>query len=403
MSRITRLRRAAALTLPVEQHQRGGVTAVAGPLIVCAPNAFKGTLTAAQAAAAMALGVRRAVPDACVVEVPVADGGDGTLDVLLHAAGTRGRIERHEVSGPVGIPVVARLGWLDPTTAVVELAEAAGLRLLPVSALQPLEATSRGVGELMARALDGGAARVVVGVGGSACTDGAAGLVQALGLRVLDATGTTVAPGGGGLSAVEHVDAAGLDPRLAGVTIEVAVDTRAPLLGVGGAAHLYGPQKGATPAQVDVLEAAMQRWAGVLERDLGVDPGLRAAAGAGAAGACAYGLAAVVGARIVSGGELVCDAAGLDAALAGANLVLTGEGRVDASTATGKAPHEVARRAAAAGVACVAIAGSLDGVPDQLFAEVVELAPGLPRAEVMALGAQPLADAAAAAVSRWWR
>ena len=371
-------------------------------MIVLAPNAFKGTLTAAEASAAMAAGVRRVRPDAAVVEIPVADGGDGTLDVLVRAVGSSARVERLDVSGPAGATVRARLGWIDARTAVVELADAAGLRLLRADALLPLEATSHGVGELIAAALDRGAVRIVVGVGGSACTDGGAGLLSALGLRALTRHGEPVPPGGGGLVDLGWIDATGLDPRVRSTDPEVAVDTRAPLLGPGGAAHLYGPQKGATAEQVAVLEAAMRRWAEVVERDVGADPAVRVAPGSGAAGGVAYGLAAVAGASIVPGAALVCDAVGLDSALRGAELVITGEGRVDASTATGKAPHEVALRARAAGIPCVALAGALSGDPDPLFAGVVELGPGLPRDAVIALGAEAIVDAAAVAVSRRW-
>ena len=370
------------------------------PLIVCAPNAFKGTLTAVEAAAAMARGVRRALPGAAAVEVPVADGGDGTLDVLLRAAGAGARVDAHRATGPLGVPVAARLGWTGPERAVVELAEASGLRLLGATGLDALAATSRGVGDLLRAALGGGARHVVVGAGGSACTDGGAGLLAALGLRVLDGAGAEVGPGGGGLAAVARVDATGLDPWLAAARIEVAADTRATLSGPDGAARLYGPQKGASAEDVEALDAALQRWAGVLEADLGVDPAHRDSPGAGAAGGAAYGLAAVAGASIVAGAALVCDAAGLDAALRDADLVLTGEGRLDPTTATGKAPHEVALRAAAAGVPCVAIVGSVSGDPDRLFAAVAVL----PRADPSGSprGWQDaLAEAAASAVSAW--
>lgn len=337
---------------------------------VCAPNAFKGALGAREAAAAMAAGVRDAGGEA--VEVPVADGGDGTLDVLL-AASPGSRVQRVRVQGPLGAPVEARLGWLGDGTAVVEMAEVAGLRLLPRDALDPLRASTYGVGELLRAALDGGARRIVVGVGGSATTDGGAGLAVALGARLLDAAGAELGPGGGALGSLVRVDRGALDPRLRDCRIEVAVDVRSPLLGPRGAAAVFGPQKGATPEQVALLEAGLTRWLAALA----ADPLISEQPGMGAAGGCAFGLAAMCWARLVPGAALVCDMVGLDAALAGADLVLTGEGRLDASTAAGKAPAEVARRAVAAGVPCVALAGSVETPVDPLYSGAVAIGAGL--------------------------
>lgn len=331
------------------------------PRIVCAPNAFKGTLTAAVAAAAMARGVHRARPDAVTVEVPVADGGDGTLDVLLAAVGGRGRVEVITVTGPTGAPVAARLGWIGATTSVVELAEASGLRLLghPPGPLDALRAGSRGVGELIRHALDGGAGRIVVGLGGSACTDGGAGLLAGLGMRLLDGSGRALADGGGALVDLGAVDVTDLHPGLRRAQVEVAVDTRAPLLGAGGAAALFAPQKGAGPAEVERLEAGLGRLVAIAGAALGADPALATRPMTGAAGGCSWALGAA-GARLAGGAALVCDAVGLDAALEGAALAITGEGRLDLQTATGKAPFEVRQRAAAAGVPCVAVAGRAD-------------------------------------------
>ncbi len=364
--------------------------------VVCAPNAYKGSLDARAAAAALARGVAAAGGDP--VELPVADGGDGTLDVLLGAAGAAARVAVRRVTGPLGDPVDARLGWLDAATAVVELAEASGLRLLG-DGLDALRATSRGTGELIAAALDGGASRIVVGIGGSACTDGGAGLAAALGVRLLDAAGAPLGDGGGALAGLAALDLRGRHPGLGRCRLEVAVDVASPLLGPGGAAAVFGPQKGADAAAVAALEAGLRRLARVAGRDAGADPGLVARPGAGSAGGCGYGLAALCGAALRPGAALVCDTVGLDAALGGAALVLTGEGRLDASTAAGKAPAEVARRARRAGVACVAIAGGVgEGVPP-LFDRVVEIGPGLPPAERIA-GAARLLEEAAAAVAR---
>ena len=320
----------------------------------------------------MALGARDAGGEP--VEVPVADGGDGTLDVLL-GADPRSRVTRHRVTDPLGASVSARLGWLDDGSAVVEMAEASGLRLIGRRKPDPRRATSRGTGELILAALDGGAARIIVGVGGSASTDGGAGLLQALGARLLGEGGRELGPGGAALRNLESIDLGGIDARLGTVPLHVAVDVRNPLLGPDGAATVFGPQKGARPTDVAFLEAGLDRFASVSERDAGA-AGYAATPGSGAGGGAAFGLM-LLGAYRVAGASLVCDLVGLDVALAGAALVLTGEGRLDAQTSWGKAPAEVARRAVAAGVPCVAIAGSVGELPLDLarvFAEVVSLA-----------------------------
>ena len=351
--------------------------------MLCAPNAFKGTLTAQRAASAMAAGAREA--GAVAAELPVADGGDGTLDVLLSAAAAP-RVTEHLVTSPLGAPVRARLGWIDPATAVVEMAEASGLRLL-AAPLDAPAATSRGAGELIAAALEAGAQRVIVGVGGSATTDGGAGLLEALGARFLDALGAELPPGGGALIRLERIDLSGLDLRLDGVTIQVAADVRNPLSGPDGAAVVFGPQKGATESEVALLDAGLTRLAKVAERDLGA-AGLADRPGTGAAGGAAFALA-LLGATLAPGAALVCDLVGLDAALAGAALVLTGEGRLDAQTAFGKAPAEVAERARLAGLPCAVIAGSVADPLGGLFTRALslqELAPDAdPRANSLDL------------------
>jgi glycerate kinase len=319
-----------------------------GVRIVLAPDSFKGSLSADRAAEVIAAGLTRSLPGAEPVLRPVADGGEGTVAAALRA-GYRPR--RARVSGPDGRPVDAVLAVRGPT-AVVELAAAAGLGLLDRPA--PLTATTRGVGELVRSALDAGADRIVLGIGGSATTDGGAGMLQALGMRLLTADGSEVPPGGGGLAALDRIDPAGRDPRLAGVELVVASDVDNPLTGPAGAAHVFGPQKGASAAQVAELDAALTGYAAVLGRDLGAD--VAGTPGAGGAGGTAAG-ALALGARVVSGAGLVCDLVGLDEALAGAGLVVTGEGSLDGQTLRGKAPAEVARRARAAGVPCVALAG----------------------------------------------
>jgi glycerate 2-kinase len=317
--------------------------------VVIAPDSFKGSLAADRVADALAEGLRRVRPEVEAVLRPIADGGEGTVAAALRA-GYRPRTVT--VSGPDGRQVEATLA-LDGTTAVVELATAAGLGLLRRPA--PTTATTRGVGELVRAALDGGVRRIVLGIGGSATTDGGAGMLQALGVRLLDTDGAELPPGGGALARLDRVDPAGLDPRLAGVEFVVASDVTNPLIGPDGAAAVFGPQKGATPEQVAELDAALARYARVLGRDLGTDPSR--VRGAGGAGGTAAGALAVLGASVVSGAGLVCELVGLDEVLGGAVLAVTGEGALDEQTLSGKAPSEVARRAGEAGVPCVAVAG----------------------------------------------
>jgi glycerate 2-kinase len=336
---------------------------------VCAPNAFKGTLSARSAATAIARGVRDA--GAHPIEVPVADGGDGTLDVLLAARGNAGRVTRHRVTGPLGHPLIARLGWLAPGEAVVELAEASGLRRVHPRPLDALHATSRGTGELIRIALDAGAHRILIGVGGSACTDGGSGMLQALGARLIDTHGVDIGPGGAGLEDLARIDLAGMHRALALCSIEVACDIRSTLLGPDGAAMMFAAQKGATPNDVRRLEAALAHLVDVASAEYRGE-GSSMFPGSGAAGGCGFGLA-LAGARLLAGAALICDEVGLDEALSGAALVITGEGRLDSQTQTGKAPAEVAARAKAAGVPCVAIGGSVVDPLPALFARTWSL------------------------------
>lgn len=271
------------------------------------------------------------------------------------------------VHGPLGGPRAARLGWLEPGVAVVEMAEAAGLRLLG-RRRDPMRASSAGAGDLLRVALDGGAHRVIVGVGGSASTDGGMGALAALGGRLLDERGQAVEPGGAALARVATVDLSAARGRLRGREVQVAVDVRSPLFGPDGAAHVFAPQKGADPLQVELLDAGLRHFAAVLERAAAM-PGLSAQAGAGAAGGAAFALAAI-GATLVGGAGLVCDQVGIDAAISRADLVITGEGRLDSQTAAGKAPAEVALRARRAGVPCVAVCGEVAGGEDLFFATI---------------------------------
>jgi glycerate kinase len=339
--------------------------------IVIAPDSFKGSLAADRAAAAIAAGVRRVLPAAELVVRPVADGGEGTVAAALRA-GYSPRTAR--VSGPDGRPLEATFAT-DDVTAVLELASAAGIGLAPPA---PLTATTRGVGALVLAAIDAGARRVVLGIGGSATTDGGAGMLQALGVRLLDADGRDIPPGGARLARLARADASGLDPRLAGVELVVASDVDNPLTGRTGAAAVFAPQKGASPDDVRVLDAALIRYAGVLSRDLGVD--VAAVPGAGGAGGTAAG-AMAVGGRVVSGAALVCDLVGLSEVIAGAALVVTGEGALDEQTLSGKAPAEVAARARTAGVPCLALAGVVAVDPARLTAVGISAAHALTEIE----------------------
>jgi glycerate 2-kinase len=324
--------------------------------VVVAPNAFKGTMTAPQAAAAIARGVLEVFPDAEIVEVPVADGGDGTVEALVSAHRGEYRIAR--VDGPLGDPVEARYGLIDSgATAVVELATASGLALIPAERRDPRRASTFGFGQLLEAARRDGPSKILAGIGGSATNDGGAGMGQAVGYRLLDVDGHDLPRGGAALAGLARIDPSGFDrDAWRRIQVRVACDVTNPLLGPEGASAIYGPQKGADPEAVRELDAALARFAQVVERDLGKK--VADIPGAGAAGGAGAGLIAFLDAELLRGAPLVVEASGLDAALKGADLVITGEGQVDEQTAFGKAPGEVARRAQAAGVPVLLLAGS---------------------------------------------
>ena len=323
--------------------------------VVVAPNAFKGSLTASQAADAIARGVREVFPDAEVLEVPVADGGDGTVEALVSAH--RGTYLTAGVEGPLGDPVSAVYGMIDAgRTGVMELASASGLTLIPAGRRDPRKASTYGFGQLLEAVRGAGAGQVLAGIGGSATNDGGAGMAQALGYRLLDAAGRDLPRGGAALARLERIDPAGFDPGWHAVNMMVACDVTNPLTGPQGASAVYGPQKGADEASVRELDAALVNFAAVIERDLGKR--VADVPGAGAAGGAGAGLLAFLDARLVPGAPLIVTASGLDEKLPGADLVITGEGRVDSQTAYGKAPGEVAKRAQAARIPVLLIAGS---------------------------------------------
>ncbi|MGW4546267.1 glycerate kinase [Streptomyces violaceorubidus] len=325
--------------------------------VLVAADKFKGSLTAVEVAERVTAGLRRVVPDVRVEALPVADGGDGTV-----AAAVAAGFERREVrvAGPLGDEVTAAYA-LREGTAVVEMAEASGLQRLPEGVLAPLTASTYGSGELLRAALDAGARTIVFGVGGSATTDGGAGMLAALGARFLDGDGQPVAPGGGGLAALASADLSGLDPRLSDVELVLASDVDNPLTGPKGAPAVYGPQKGASPDDVRALDAALGHLAKVLERTEGVGAraaGYAASQGAGAAGGVGFG-AMLLGARFRPGIEVMLDVLGFAPALERAELVITGEGSLDEQTLHGKAPAGVAAAARAAGKEVVAVCGRL--------------------------------------------
>jgi glycerate kinase len=327
--------------------------------IVVAPDKFKGSLPATQVAAAIAAGLHAGRPNAEVVTIPVADGGEGTVDAAVAAGFERVPVT---AAGPAGDPVQASYARRGEV-AVVELAGVCGLARLPGGRPAPLTASSFGAGEVLRAALEAGARKIILGAGGSASTDGGAGLLQALGARVLDTSGRPVRPGGAGLREVAALDLTGLHRALqsaqcpAGYPADIilAADVDNPLTGPDGAAEVYGPQKGASPAEVAALDAGLRRWAAVVAAAAGRD--WSRTPGAGAAGGVGFAALAVLGATRRPGIELVLDLAGFETALDGADLVITGEGSLDAQSLAGKTPVGVARAAARRGIAVVAVAG----------------------------------------------
>ena len=322
--------------------------------IVIAPDSFKESLSALQVAAAIEAGMREVWPSATYVKLPVADGGEGTVQAMIDATGGA-RIAAH-VTGPLGEPIAAFYGHTGEL-AVIEMAAASGLESVPPARRNPLVTTSRGTGELIRLALDAGARRFVLGVGGSATNDGGAGMLQALGVRLLDAAGRDIGPGGGALAGLARIDASGLDPRVRASEFHIACDVSNPLVGPRGASAIFGPQKGATPEMVAQLDANLAHYAGIVSRDVGQD--VAGLPGAGAGGGIAAAMVAFLGGRLRPGIEIVTEAVGLDAVVRDADLVVTGEGRIDSQTVNGKTPMGVARVAARHRVPVIGIGGSL--------------------------------------------
>jgi glycerate kinase len=345
--------------------------------IIIAPQGFKGNLTALEVARAIEEGIKRVVPHAKTTIKPMADGGEGTVQALVDATG--GEMMVTEVTGPLEERVTAHWGILsDKTTAVIEMAAASGLPLVPPEKRNPLVTTTYGTGELIRTALDHGCRKLIIGIGGSATNEGGAGMAQALGAKFLDARGEELPFGGAALARLEHIDVSNLDPRLADFDVTLASDVNNPLCGPRGASAIYGPQKGATPEMVKQLDAALAHYADVIQKDLGID--VRDVPGAGAAGGLGLGLMVFLKAKMVPVIDVVLKATKLVADLEGADLVFTAEGRIDRQSAMGKVPTGVALKAKEFGSPVIALAGEVADdyrvVYEQGIDAVLSIAPG---------------------------
>lgn len=371
--------------------------------LIIAPDSFKESLGANAVAEAIAAGWASVYPDAEIGLFPMADGGEGTVDALLAALGGERREAR--VSGPLGEPVLAHWGWLGGGLAVIEVAAASGLQCVRVDQRDAFRASSQGTGQLIAAALNAGATRIILGLGGSATNDAGAGLLSALGARFLDTQNQPLAPGGGALQALHSIDLDGLDARLSEVEFLVAADVDNPLCGPRGASCVFGPQKGANALQVQQLDQALGRFADVLADTIKVD--LRNEPGVGAAGGLGFAALAILRARFRPGIELVAEVCGLARAIQGADLVITGEGRLDGQSLHGKTPVGVARIAQAAGVPVIALAGSLGEGYQRLYEAGIDaafsLTPGPMALDYAMAHAATQLQARAADLARLWR
>jgi len=368
--------------------------------VVIAPDSFKEALPAAQVCQAIARGVRRVRPEATLDLVPMADGGEGTVEALVAATG--GHLRQTDVAGPLGEPVSATWAVLGDAgrTAVIEMAAASGLALVPAARRNPLRTSTLGTGQLICTALEEGARRILVGIGGSATTDGGCGAAQAVGVTFYDADNCLMPPGlaGGDLFRISRIDLSDRDARLSETCIEVACDVDNPLCGPRGAAAVYSPQKGATPGQVRQLDAGLAHLAGLIRRDMGVD--VLELPGGGAAGGLGAGLVAFFGARLRPGIDLVIEASRLADRVAGADLVITGEGRIDRQSMMGKVISGIARTARVAGVPLIALAGCLGEGAEEALAVLDAIhvinPPGTEAADALARTADALEQTTAA-------
>ncbi|MGP2411301.1 glycerate kinase [Yersinia enterocolitica] len=332
--------------------------------IVIAPDSYKESLSALDVAVQIEAGFRTQFPDAQYIKLPVADGGEGTVEAMV--AATTGRIIQVNVTGPLGDEVAAFYGISgDEKSAFIEMAAASGLELVPPELRNPLKTTSYGTGELICNALDQGVKHIIIGIGGSATNDGGAGMVQALGVKLLDKQGKQIGFGGGKLAELDVIDISGLDPRIKQCQIDVACDVTNPLTGSEGASAIFGRQKGATPEMVSQLDDGLQHYAGIIKRYLDID--VDQVEGAGAAGGLGAALLAFCGATLSPGIDIVTDALGLDALVRDATFVITGEGRIDSQTIHGKVPIGVARVAKRYNKPVIGIAGSLTDDVDVVY------------------------------------
>jgi glycerate 2-kinase len=323
--------------------------------IIVIPDSFKGSCSSRETCRRIAAGMAAVFPDAEIVSVPVADGGEGTVEAVIEGVG--GRRKRIAVRGPLGEPVSAGYGIMSDGRAVIEMAEASGLTLVPEGKRNPLLSSTYGTGQIIADAVKEGCAELLIGIGGSATNDGGMGMAAALGYRFLDSRGRELECNGGTLSRIAKIDASGVDPRVKSIRITVACDVSNPLTGPSGASAVFGPQKGATPEMVRALDAGLANLAEIVRSELGIE--MENVPGAGAAGGLGGGLIAFAGARLDSGIEAVLDLIRFDEYLEGADLVVTGEGAMDGQTKFGKVPVGVARRAGARGVKTVALVGEI--------------------------------------------
>ncbi|WFA05339.1 glycerate kinase [Bacillus sp. HSf4] len=346
--------------------------------IVIAPDSFKESMTSPEAAASIEKGFKAVLPDAEYIKIPVADGGEGTVQALVDATG--GELMYKQVTGPLGTPVKAAYGLLgDGKTAVIEMAEASGLHLIPPAQRNPLQTTTRGTGELIMDAVEKGAAKIIIGLGGSATNDGGAGMASALGVKFLDSNGKEIRDGGGALSDIARIDVSGLDPKLKQIKFEAACDVDNPLTGPRGASAVFGPQKGATGEMVALLDQHLKHYAAMIRDELHLEADTLP--GAGAAGGLGAGLYAFLQAELKSGVDIVLDTLSFSERIKGADLIITGEGKIDGQTIYGKTPAGIAKRAVAAGIPVIAFAGSLgDGcelVYEKGISALFSIVPGI--------------------------
>lgn len=324
--------------------------------ILIAPDSFKGSNSSLSVASAIEEGIYRVFPEAEVEKIPIGDGGEGTVEAMV--AASEGDIVSLTVTGPLGNKVEAQYGLLDPVTAVIEMASASGLVLVPGDKKDVRAATTFGTGELILHALDQGVEEIILAIGGSATNDGGTGMASALGYKFLDKEGGLLPPGGGPLALLASINTDNVDPRVAKTTFKVACDVNNPLTGPQGASAVYGPQKGASPDDVKFLDAALGNLSSVVKTQMGIEASEKP--GAGAAGGLGYGLVVFCGASLETGIDLVLDAVNFEDRLEGIDLVITGEGKLDGQTAYGKVPVGVSRRAKKQGVPVLAIAGDVD-------------------------------------------